>query len=60
MNYEFDLSWDCPTGDFLKMLKDFDLKLVDFIPEGPGGGNPCIKVFGKKPDINLLKFWLEG
>ena len=59
MEYEFDLAWDCPTGDFLEMLKNFDLKLVSFIPIGPGGGNPCITVFGTVTNIQNLSSWLE-
>ena len=60
MEYEFDIVWDCPLGDFLQMLKDFDLKLLHFIPNGPGGGNPCIQVFGTITNIQKLQSWLEN
>ena len=35
-----DVSHDCNLGDFLVSVEKHNLKIVDFIAEGPGGGNP--------------------
>ncbi len=52
----FDIAWDCPLGDFLKTLEDFNLTLKSFIAEGPGGGNPCITVSGTPTNLSLFEF----
>jgi len=58
MTYSFDISYDCPLDEFLKLLDTYNLKLESWITEGPGGGNPEITVSGDKSDINRLdNFW---
>lgn len=54
----FDIAWDCPLGDFLKTLEDFNLTLKSFIAEGPGGGNPEITVSGTPNNISMFEFHL--
>ena len=50
-----------PTNDcseYLEMLNsvcvDYSLKIVGFIPFGPGGGNPCITFKGKWKDLKRM------
>jgi hypothetical protein len=58
MTYTFDCAYDCPLGEFLKVLNEFELKLVSFIPEGPGGGNPEITVTGSEKLIKQFhNYW---
>ena len=58
MTYSFDIAYDCPLDDFLRLLNDYNLKLESFIIEGPGGGNPEITVSGNQSEINRLQnFW---
>jgi hypothetical protein len=58
MYYTFDIAYDCPVQDFLSILAQFNLRLDSFIPEGPGGGNPEITVYGSYENIENLKKFL--
>lgn len=55
MTYTFDIAYDCPIFDFLKLLEDYNLKLESYIAEGPGGGNPEITVSGSPESIEKLQ-----
>lgn len=55
MTYTFDIAYDCPVYDFLKLLDDYSLKLESYIAFGPGGGNPEITVSGTQENIENLK-----
>ena len=55
MNYTFDIAYDCPIFDFLKVLDQYQLKLESWITHGPGGGNPEITVSGSPDNISKLK-----
>jgi hypothetical protein len=55
MTYTFDIAYDCPIFDFLKLLDDYNLKLEHYIAEGPGGGNPEITVSGSPESIEKLQ-----
>lgn len=55
MTYTFDIAYDCPIYDFLKLLDDYNLKLESYITDGPGGGNPEITVTGTQENIENLK-----
>lgn len=55
MNYTFDIAYDCPISDFLKVLDQYQLKLESWITNGPGGGNPEITVSGSPDNISKLK-----
>lgn len=58
MEYSFDIAYDCPLFDFLKLLDQYNLKMVSWITEGPGGGNPEITVTGTPEYIqNFESFW---
>ena len=35
-----DIAYDIELGEFLVGVEKSNLKIVDFIAEGPGGGNP--------------------
>ena len=35
-----DIAHDIELGEFLVLVEKNNLKIVDFIAEGPGGGNP--------------------
>ena len=50
--YNFDIAWDCPVQDFLLLIYKNNLTIEQFIPIGPGGGNPNITVSG-------TEFWIE-
>jgi len=58
MTYTFDISWDSPIQDFLKLLDDYDLKLESYIAFGPGGGNPEITVSGSPESIEKIENFL--
>lgn len=62
----FKLELDvCPPSndcsEYLEMLNnvctDYKLKIIEFIPFGPAGGNPCITFQGQKE--NLKKMYVE-
>lgn len=55
MTYNFDIAYDCPIFDFLKLLEDYNLKLESYIADGPGGGNPNITVSGSPESIEKLQ-----
>lgn len=55
MNYTFDIAYDCPIFEFLKILDQYQLKLESWITDGPGGGNPEITVSGSPNNISELK-----
>lgn len=44
--------------DVLMMLKKHRGKVVDFNPEGPGGGNPCMTVQFES-EVDGVKYLLE-
>jgi hypothetical protein len=58
MTYTFDIAYDCPIFDFLKLLEDYNLKLESFIASGPGGGNPEITVSGSPESIEKIQEFL--
>lgn len=58
MTYTFDIAYDCPIFDFLKLLDDYNLKLESYIAEGPGGGNPEITVSGSQESIEKIQEFL--
>lgn len=39
-----DVAHDCTISEFFCILEIFDGKIVNFIAEGPGGGNPNVDV----------------
>ena len=55
MTYTFDIAYDCPIFDFLKLLEDYNLKLESYIANGPAGGNPEITVSGSPESIEKLQ-----
>ena len=55
MTYTFDIAYDCPIYDFLKLLDEYNLKLESYIADGPGGGNPEITVSGSSESIEQLQ-----
>lgn len=55
MAYTFDIAYDCPIFEFLKILDQYQLKLESWITDGPGGGNPEITVSGSPNNISELK-----
>lgn len=55
MTHTFDIAYDCPIYDFLKLLDDYNLKLESYITDGPGGGNPEITVSGSPENIQKLQ-----
>jgi hypothetical protein len=55
MTYNFDIAWDCPVRDFLVIIFQYNLTIDQFIPVGPGGGNPNITVTGSKENIEKFK-----
>jgi len=55
MTYNFDIAWDCPVQDFLLLIFQHNLTIDQFIPIGPGGGNPNITVSGSLENIEKFK-----
>ena len=45
-----DIAWDCPLGDFLTDLEEFNGVLTSFIADGPGGGNPELTLTFQDPE----------
>ena len=39
---EFDVAWDCPMGEFLERLEEYNGNIESFVANGPGGGNPAL------------------
>ena len=58
MTYTFDIAYDCPVYDFLKLLDEHNLKLESYIADGPGGGNPEITVSGSHESIEKIQEFL--
>lgn len=54
LTHTFDIVWDCPIQDFLKMLDQYNLKIESYDTFGPAGGNPEITVSGSPEDIQML------
>lgn len=55
VTYTFDIAYDCPIFDFLKLLDEHNLKLDFYIADGSGGGNPIITVSGSPESIEKIK-----
>jgi len=52
----------CFDGDELNglssIIREYNVEVYDIIPEGPGGGNPCITFQGIEEDIIKLGAYL--
>ena len=52
-----DIAHDLELGEFLEFTEKHDLKIVDFIAVGPGGGNPNITFEGSY--VNCRNFLID-
>jgi len=52
-----DIAHDIELGEFLVLVEKNNLKIVDFIAEGPGGGNPNFTFEGSY--VNCYNFLAE-
>lgn len=48
--FEIDVAHDYPLSDILKSFEGHSLTLVEYIKNGPGGGNQCLRIEGRIPD----------
>jgi hypothetical protein len=68
MKIELDLAFETTpaTTDFMKLLQEvcevFNLQIVGFIPEGPGGGWPAVTFRGEREDLlrMLTNWYMDG
>lgn len=37
---EIDVDYNCPVASFTSVIEKFNAHIVDFITDGPAGGNP--------------------
>ena len=59
INYNFDIPSDISITDFLTVLNDYHLTLIESIPIGPAGGNPNITISATPTSITALKYFLN-
>ena len=52
-----DIAHDIELGEFLVLVEKNNLKIVDFIAEGPGGGNPNFTFEGSY--VNCRNFLVD-
>jgi hypothetical protein len=53
--YTFICAHDVSVSDFLEILDIYELNVINWIANGPSGGNPEITVRGTKANINAFK-----
>jgi hypothetical protein len=57
---QIDCDYNSTVSEFLEILTKWENPIIlKYIPEGPGGGNPCISLLFSKHEtiVNFLKHW---